>query len=507
MPHVRQATYLKSYLQHLKAKTVIEEPAYFDRDYLSEFSVFYSRSTTGYPNHCRRLHFFSEKIRREQISKAASGSKRIINKLQKSYLGFVVVRPIPSAPLGRTVVRWYPEDKPNTPRITTPSRNYYVHLAGIELKVRGLAWQQQDSAVGACATIGLWTMLHSSAFDDHHAIPTTAEITLAAHKRASLGSRTFPSQGLTSYQILESIKEHELSPVVLAGDIQNKNHQTVRFSRERFCASCSSFIRSGYPVLIIGQLEGVGYHAICATGFRSSHPRSPTNNVDLEDAGIKYSNVVFEDAGIEYFYIHDDNLGPNVRFKVDLTNSSHNDGWKEDHIYLIPEAPDPARACNDTENYHRFYPEQLIVAVHHDLRTSPDTLNKIGLEIACLISDMLNTIQPTTLALSTRFIRLADYLGEELDQTLGKNPTLLGRTRLKLCEDVPPMSLHIGLVRIGLGDGTPLVDILYDTTDSDRNHPAFAHVIYSYSGGLFPELMKVLKRHVEIGIPIEAFAS
>ena len=41
------------------------------------------------------------------------------------------------------------------------------------------------------------------------------------------------------------------------------------------------------------------------------------------------------------------------------------------------------------------------------------------------------------------------------------------------------MSLHIAVVRISLDDATAMADILYDTTDSDRNHPIFAHVAYN----------------------------
>jgi len=53
-----QVQYLRRYLTDLGATSVLEEQNYFDRDYLAEFSAFYSISSTGYPNVCRRLHFF-----------------------------------------------------------------------------------------------------------------------------------------------------------------------------------------------------------------------------------------------------------------------------------------------------------------------------------------------------------------------------------------------------------------------------------------------------------------
>lgn len=474
-----QISYLRCYLGDLQAAVVIEEPNYFDRDYLAEFSAFYSLASQGYPNVCRRLHFFSDAgINRKTIRAAAGGNIRSSRRLQECYLGFVILRPIPAAPLGRTVLRWYPERFPDTPRVVEPSRPYVAHLAGITLEVQGVAWQQQDSAVGACATVGLWSMLHSSAFDDHHAIPTTADITRSAHRRASLGARIFPSNGLNIFQVCEAIKEQDLSPIIIESDIV-ADGSPVAISKERFASSCAAFIRSGYPVLLIGRLGSSDLHAICAVGFRScAQSATPPLSVNLEDAAT------------DYLYIHDDNLGPNVRFRIHeqcirASNGAllmDKNGDPVTGVYLQPESPSPHPSC-PTQGYPEFQPQQMVVAVHNNLRTSPDTLHDKGMQQAQAIGYLLQTLlgrsgaRNTGVSLSTRFIRLADYLGDELSRVLGNNSTALSNARLALCERVSPMSLHIGVVRIGMA-GAPLADILYDTTDSDRNHPVYAHVAY-----------------------------
>ena len=171
-----QVRYLRGYLADLNAQVVLEEPDYFDRDYLAEYSAFYAKSTMPYGNRCRRLHFFStSELNRRRLRAAAGSDGRSRWLMRKHYLGFIVVRPLGASPLGRTVLRWYPDDgQDRPPRIVEPSRNYLTHVAGVELKVRGLAWQQQDAGVGACATVALWSALHSSAFDDHHAVPVAA---------------------------------------------------------------------------------------------------------------------------------------------------------------------------------------------------------------------------------------------------------------------------------------------------------------------------------------------
>ena len=494
----RQAEYLKCYFRDLEAAVVIEEPNYFDRDYLAEFAAFYSISSKGYPNICRRFHFFSDPdISRKVLKNAAANSPKSLKRLQDSYLGFVVVRPIPAAPLGRTVVRWYVDQMPTTPRVVSPSRDYSVHLAGITLFVKGLAWQQQDTGVGACATISLWTMLHSSAFDDHHAIPTTADITRAAHKRASLGARIFPSTGLNIYQICEAIKEHNLSPVLVEGDVSETNITALGFSRERFSSSCAAFLRSGYPILIIGTLGPDG-HAICATGFRSCAPNPVVSGC-----------VSLQEGGIQHLYIHDDNLGPNIRFNVSEATHTLSNGNNVKVVQLKPSAPNNNQPC-PTDNYPEFTPRTLIVAVHNDLRTSPDTLHRAGLIQAHNIVSVVNHlmvkhgIRPLGLTVSTRFIKLSDYLGSELSNIIGMNPKLLSKVRLALCEKVQPMSLHLGVVRIGLDDSTQLLDVLYDTTDSDRNHPVFACVTYDRIISAVVQIIMQGKRG-EFGVEIEAF--
>jgi hypothetical protein len=177
----RQVKYLRCYLHDLGARAVIVEPNYFDRDYLAEFEAFYATSSAGYPNICSRVHYFGAHVTRAVFAAAVgdTGSAAERGKarelVEDSYLGHVILRPIPGAPIGRTVLKVYPDAAgraAGTPRVMESAREYEAHVAGLTLRVSGLAWQQQDAAVGSCATVALWSMLHSSAFDDHHAIPT-----------------------------------------------------------------------------------------------------------------------------------------------------------------------------------------------------------------------------------------------------------------------------------------------------------------------------------------------
>lgn len=469
---VFQADYVHQYLTELGAKSIVEEPNYFDRDYLDEFSAFYGVGAKGYPNHCRRLHFFSDDISRDNLRRAVGGSDSLVRKLQDSYLGFCVIRPIPSAPLGRTVLRWY-EDKRigSTPRVVAPSRDYFVHISGLRLKVFGLAWQQQDQGVSACATIGLWSVFHSSAFNERHGIPTTAEITRAAHKNISFGSRVFPSRSLQLEQVCEAVKELGLSPFLVSGDLAPNNQRF--FSKTRFCNTLSSLNRSKLPCLVIGDVvrpngRERGGHVCVYVGFRSK----------LQPSGLT-PDIYFEDADLDFVYIHDDNIGPAIKFQLETFKLNQNDPNSAEAVRMKP-ARLGSNAANDS--YGHFYPRMVLVAVENDLRTSSDALIVKGIDVgsqfySVAAQDALDNARPAPImSMGMRFFRLDEFFDQELESRVGTR-SAISRVRLRLQEDVPPMSLYLGVIRVGDANG-PLIDVLYDTTDSDINHPVFATIAY-----------------------------
>jgi hypothetical protein len=484
----RQVQYARRYLAGLQARTVVEEEHYFDRDYLAEHSAFYSLSTRGYANVCKRLHFFAgDAVTRSVLEAAAGGEGATCGRLVKDYLGFIVVRPLVSSPFGRTVFRWWDDSTPNLPRVTHPSREYKTHLLGMDLTVKGLAWQQQDQGVGGCATVALWSMLHSSALDEHHAIPTTVSITQRAHRTASLGARVFPSPGLNLFQISEAIKESGLEPLTIEGNLDGPLAKRP-FSRDVFNVHVSALIRSGFPVLLSGQLDGsnVG-HAVSAVGFRESvAPTAPPGK------------TAYQDEGTPYIYVHDDNIGPNVRVKVDTAGT-------DNHVTLSPSAPpfpsgDPGLP-DATAGYPAFTPYMLLAAVPDTLRISAGVLHVACAKIVELGAKAANIPLPNGFTLSTRFMKIADYMGGELARLLSTHPTALSAVRTALTERVPPMSLHVGVARIGEGP-QPLFDFLFDTSESDRNMRVFCHLCF-VPGGL-PLVTVLGAAGIDVGEPIAA---
>lgn len=481
-----QGRYLRRYLTDLGAASWLEEPTYFDRDYLSEFKAFYCTSTAGYTNRCRRVHFFRGDVSRESFATALGGDSVAATSLQHAYLGFVVLRPIPSAPIGRTVLRWYDDPAPMLPRVIEPSRQYTCHVAGLKLSVHGLAWQQQDTGVGACATIALWSMLHASAFDDWHIVPTTAEVTQAAHRAGFSVRPLFPTRGLTLPQMEAAVRDWGLTPLVTTGKLAAKPPSSERyFDKEHFSVSLASFIRSGYPVLIAGHLENGAGHAVCGVGFRQATVASPLPG-----------QIVLEDSATQYVYIHDDNLGPAARFEV----TSSTDGATV--LRLASPSNRPGCALPEVNGqYPGFKPVALLAATHDDVRIAPDELHQHTLRLGKLLAVI--TSSNVGVSASSRIAQLSSYLDKELGLALSGDAMRLTKARLDLCELVPPMSRHVGIARIGV-NASPLVDVLFDTTDSWRNTRAFCHVVYQPDAFAPIQTLQTMGRWPR-GILIEAF--
>ncbi len=462
LKQVQQVEYLRKYLSssQINAQKLIEEPYYFDRDYLSEFAHFYSTSTRAYSNACRRIHIFdSTKIDEKLFNSSLAGNKKALSLLQNSYLGFIVIRPLEHAPLGRTVLKWYPDDKLNQKRVTKTSRKYKVHLAGIQLSIEGLAWQQQDDGVSACATIALWTLLHSSALDDYHQIPTTAEITVAAHTNYSEGRHPFPSAGLTSNQICDSIIHYGLRPASFAGDAyesEDTNYDPA-FTTRLFGHIVGSFLRSGYPVLLFGkQYEKIGKgkpksfdHSICIVAFRENVGASQSTD-----------NLTHYDENITHVYAHDDNLGPNVRFEIQSDN--------EDRAILVPSAPSDENKPELFKRFIKFIPIKVIVAVNKELRVTPERLYDKAYKIAYAFQNIWENELggKEKVSFGMQYFRITDFFSEELPNLLGKKKGRLSKIRRAIIDTVPPLSLHIGVIRIGIGEFR-ILDILCDTSQTD----------------------------------------
>ena len=296
-------SYFEEYFNFLAAKTILVENPYTDRDYLEDYAAYFARCHDDYQKRCVRLHFFDQSFSAELIDNVLNSDSKAVEELQGSYLGFIVLKPLPSTVVGRTCLVSY-GDK-NRARLFPTLRDYQVHLLGIELVVRSLAFQEQDTDVAACATSALWSIFHGTGLLFQHQIPTPAQITNAATELKTHGTRTLPaSDGLSAPQMADAVRSVGLEPLLIGVT----NLDLLRIN-------ASAYLRARIPCVLLGEIvEGnpkirsLGFHAITLSGY--STPVGVPRPFGL-------SGTLFTGSTMERLYAHDDQVGPYARLAFD----------------------------------------------------------------------------------------------------------------------------------------------------------------------------------------------
>jgi hypothetical protein len=179
-----------------------------------------------------------------------------------AYLGFTVIKPLAGSPVGRTVLKTYPDQTDDAQqRMFTCVRRYSVHVNGVPLHVEGLPFQQQDVGVSACATTAIWSSIQKARDQEELPAATPAQITTLASRYALPFGRAFPAdEGLSIDQMCQAVQGLGLSPHLYAAT----DFETTRNYIDTALRSEMS------PVLILRDAQEV-HHAVAAVGRFDNH--------------------------------------------------------------------------------------------------------------------------------------------------------------------------------------------------------------------------------------------
>jgi hypothetical protein len=132
--------YFRDYLSPsgINAKKIVVEELYISKDYLSDYSSYYSLCFENYDKVCKRIHFFGDDFDEEIFKKALLEKSDIWEK----YLGFIVAKPLPYTVIGITVLKQYP-DIAGQNRVFFGVREYSIHIFGKECHFNSLAFQNR----------------------------------------------------------------------------------------------------------------------------------------------------------------------------------------------------------------------------------------------------------------------------------------------------------------------------------------------------------------------------
>lgn len=159
--------------------------------------------------------------------------------LQRSFLGYFVLRPLATHPFGRSMI----SPKAFSRRdfvscLSTSTCSFFGH----KLKVSAYPHESQDAETHTCAETAIWTIFeyYGNLYSEHRPVlPTDITRTL----QAGAPRRLLPSKGL--------------SVIEIARALQNLGHDTQTFSREAGGMNDKDFFRylqylieSGIPVIL-----------------------------------------------------------------------------------------------------------------------------------------------------------------------------------------------------------------------------------------------------------------
>lgn len=190
----------------LGASSAVIEPRYVDADYRNEHSRFYSTTFRRYPSVAHRMHLFTDPVR----AFAAAQVKPFVFR-NRGYLGYTVLRPVPAAPVGRTVLQAPAGVERRAVACLARDR---VNLFGSDLEIVGIPFYAQDAQLSRC---GQATMLTTAYY--HHLVfgrPRYLPGDLADAVSSSGGElgRLVPSPGVNIDQLVDAASAIGLPPVV-----------------------------------------------------------------------------------------------------------------------------------------------------------------------------------------------------------------------------------------------------------------------------------------------------
>ncbi len=434
----KQAKYLAGYLGSKGAKSIVVEKEYIDGDYLEDFATYYVRCFEKYSSRCKRLHFFSTEFDVAAFDRdLACRDETRDGTYQSCYLGFVVVRPLPRAVVGRTLLKTY--DPEGYRRRFRAIRKYDVSLFGIHLEIESLPFQEQDSVIAACATVALWTAFHKTAGLFATTAPRPAVITNAANA-VRPAKRIMPSRDLRIDQMCEAVRAVGLEPQV----------EPIG-PRTPLASLLYGYLEMDVPVVLVGCQRGdrAAGHAITVVGYAMGDAGS-----DIVERPV--NGVVSIASKVDRLFVHDDNVGPFARLKF-LDAAEHNADARNDKIPFLLQGSDI-----DGEPEPWFTPLVALIPIYGKVRLGFTDIH-VWVQNFMMLMLALQIDVPG----SEWNIRLTDTqrLKREIRLRMAHVPNV---TDL-LAKPQPHYIWHAALS----SNGTPMIDLLCDATGIARSSPVF----------------------------------
>lgn len=462
--------YFDRYLNELGVCTVVAEFEYIDHDYLEDYANYYVKCFTNYNRKCIRLHFFNFEFDEDYIDHILKkGFEGGAKRLNRGYLGFAVIKPLPNKIVGRTCFKTYP---PESRRNFPITRDYSVSLFGIPLTVNSLAYQEQDSVAGACATSALWSIFNGTGVLFHHAIPSPVEITRHATENLPAENRNFPNEGLTLEQMAHAIRNVGLEPYHLGVSTPQSLKNTAY-----------AYLRGKVPLIMIFDIVDTsekinflrGMHAVAITGY------SIDETAQIPSMGDRFLSRANR---IDKFYVHDDQVGPFA--KMEFTGQSIQYAICKGGSIEKTGFPMVTYWGDSTGAIFRAVPLALLVPVYHKIRIPYETIQDIIIDFDCHV-ELLRNANFITLSKRLNWDVFLSQVNDFKKDILECSSTNEESKKRVLIEPMPKFLWRA----IGHIDDSQVIELIFDATGIEQGN-LFIKAVNRHPS-FFNELVKLSK--------------
>lgn len=503
-----QIVYLNNYISNFLPEkdkeeysiVFVYENEYIDKHYIEDYTVYYARCFTNYRKTTSRVHFFKIKKNsnyKQILSDALNGDQDILN--DKSYLGCIVLRPIPKTFLAKVCLRPYERDKNRLTKYWL-SADYDISLFGIPLKIKTIAFQEQDKVLSACATTALWTFFHAHDSLSNMMLPSSSTITKNSYPVQNGYSREFPNMGLSTEMICRGLRSCHLVPEYF--EIYKNKTVDIKQMKELIYAYSSSDIPLILGVNVFNK-NGIeqGLHAITIVGYSISEVK-------------KYTELYSDN--VESLYVHDDRYGPYLKliFKEDKFEVIIEDKKKQNYNSISSEEkqdiltklmnkiatinPFTCQNENKLKTTHfseeTYVPDTLILGLYHKIRIPFNSIKTTCTLLNKNMIDMMKRIKDEDVSYEIKLLESITW-----DISLTKNSSL----KSKIINSSSPIWFktqaltqswpkYIWSAKI-LIDNKCEFELLFDATDIEQSKVFIGFVLYNEEVSL--EYYELLEAH------------
>lgn len=372
-------SYLNSYINHFfkiiaeqeNRLSILLERKYIDRSYLQDHSEYYVKCFNHYERDCMRIHFFNcSDSNLLAIEDFNSNNDETIISIQNAYLGFIVIRPIPTTFIARACLRRYENSQENNDHFII-SRIVKTHVLGLEFSVETVPFIEQDRVLSVCATSALWSFFNAHKNVDKSKIPSPYQITTTAINTNAMtitvpnGSSGQMDSGLTIDMMCNCLKNMNLVP-----QFYELKKENISF----FYELIHVFVSSGIPVILGLSVfakepepneKSKGLHAVVVLGDELG---------DVSNFPKKGFEFTTKSDYLSKLYIHDDRIGPYARLEY------KNQCWN------LPYDKQISKEIRKTEYY---VPTDIVLGLYPKIRLPFATVWKFAYYLNENIKDLL----------------------------------------------------------------------------------------------------------------------